>query len=97
MNYRRIAAAASTAWVVSIPFGAFIQHGMLGHIYAANAAAFRPDAEIIRRLPIGYAVQLVGFFIAAVMYARLYAGGRGIIEGLRFGAEGGCFSTSSAV
>jgi hypothetical protein len=97
MNYRRIAAAASTAWVVSIPFGAFIQHGMLGHIYAANAAAFRPDAEIIRRLPIGYAVQLVGFFIAAVMYARLYAGGRGIIEGLRFGALVGLMVVSFAV
>ena len=53
MNYRRIAAAAGTAWFVSIPFGAFIHHGMLGGIYAANAAAFRPDPEIIRRLPIG--------------------------------------------
>jgi hypothetical protein len=70
MNHRRIAAAAGTAWFVSIPFGAFIQHGMLGRIYAANAAAFRPDPEIIRRLPIGYAVELVGFFIAAAMYAR---------------------------
>lgn len=86
MNYRRIAAAAGTAWFVSIPFGAFIHHGMLGGIYAANAAAFRPDPEIIRRLPIGFAVQLVGFFIAASMYARMYAGGRGILEGLRFGA-----------
>jgi hypothetical protein len=58
MNHRRIAAAAGTAWFVSIPFGAFIHHGMLGSIYAANAAAFRPDPEIVRRLPIGYAVQL---------------------------------------
>ena len=97
MNHRRIAAAAGTAWFVSIPFGAFIQHGMLGRIYAANAAAFRPDPEIIRRLPIGYAVELVGFFIAAAMYARLYAGGRGIIEGLRFGALVGLMVVSFAV
>ena len=97
MNYRRIAAAAGTAWFVSIPFGAFIHHGMLGGIYAANAAAFRPDPEIIRRLPIGFAVQLVGFFIAASMYARLYAGGRGIIEGLRFGALVGLVLVSFAV
>jgi hypothetical protein len=86
MNQRRIAAAAGTAWLVSIPFNAFIHHGVLGSIYAANAAAFRPDPEIVRRLPIGYAVELVGFVIVASMYARRYAGGRGIIEGLRFGA-----------
>jgi len=30
MNHRRIAAAALTAWLVSIPFGAFIHHGVLG-------------------------------------------------------------------
>jgi hypothetical protein len=97
MNYRRIAAAAGTAWFVSIPFGAFIHHGMLGGIYAANAAAFRPDPEIIRRLPIGFAVQLVGFFIAASMYARMYAGGRGILEGLRFGALVGLMLASFVV
>jgi hypothetical protein len=57
MKRRRIAAAAGTAWFVSIPFGAFIHHGVFGSIYAANAAAFRPDPEIIRRLPIGYAVS----------------------------------------
>jgi len=89
MNHRRIAAAAGTAWFVSIPLGAFVHHEVRGRIYAANAAAFRPDAEIIRRLPLGYAVELVGFFIAASMYARLYADGRGILEGLRFGAPVG--------
>jgi hypothetical protein len=97
VSHRRIAAAAGTAWFVSIPFGAFIHHGMLGSIYAANAAAFRPDPEIVRRLPIGYAVQLVGFFIAASMYARLNANGRGIIEGLRFGALVGLVPVSFVV
>jgi hypothetical protein len=97
MNHVRIAAAAGTAWLVSIPFGAFVHHGILGSVYAANAAAFRPDPEIVRRLPIGYAVELVGFFIAASMYARLYAGGRGIIEGLRFGALVGLVLVSLVV
>jgi hypothetical protein len=97
MNQRRIAAAAGTAWFVSIPFGAFIHHGVLGGIYAANATAFRPGPEIIRRLPIGYAAQLVGFFIAASMYARLYAGGRGLIEGPRFGALVGLVLVSFVV
>lgn len=97
MNHRRIAAAAGTPWLVSIPFGAFIHHGMLGRVYAANAAAFRPDPEIIRRLPIGYAAQLVGFFIAAWMYARFYADRGGTIEGLRFGALVGLVLVSFVV
>lgn len=96
MTYRWIAAAAGTAWLVSIPFGAFIHHGLLGPVYAANAAAFRPGPEIIRRLPLGYAAQLIGFCIAAWMYARLYAGGRGILEGLRFGALMGMVLVSFA-
>jgi hypothetical protein len=86
MTHRRTAAAAATAWLVSIPLGAFVHHGIFGVVYAANAAAFRPDPEIIRRLPIGYAAQLIGFWIAAWMYGRLYTGRRGIIDGLRFGA-----------
>jgi hypothetical protein len=97
MNYRRIAAAAGAAWFVSIPFGAFIHHGMLGRLYAANAAAFRPGPEIIRRLPIGYAAQLIGFCIAAWMYARLHSGKRGILEGLRFGAMIGMVLVSFGV
>jgi hypothetical protein len=97
MKRRRIAAAAGTAWFVSIPFGAFIHHGVFGSIYAANAAAFRPDPEIIRRLPIGYAAQLIGFCIAAWMYSRLHSGGRGILEGLRFGALIGLVLVSFAV
>ncbi len=40
MNYRRIAAAAVTAWLVSIPLGAFIHHGVLGNVDAADAASY---------------------------------------------------------
>jgi hypothetical protein len=85
MNYRRIAAAAVTAWLVSIPFGAFIHHGVLGSVYAADPSAFRPDADIVRRLPIGFVFQLIGFLGATLMYAQLDWPHRGIFEGLRFG------------
>jgi hypothetical protein len=61
MKARRIAAAAITAWLLSIPLGTFLDHGIFGSVYAANAVAFRTDPETIRRLPIAYAVQLVGF------------------------------------
>jgi hypothetical protein len=55
LNYRRVTAAAVAAWLVSIPLGTIIHHGVLGDVYAADAAAFRPDVDVVRRLPIGYA------------------------------------------
>src|SRR5215831_4939764 len=97
MNYRRIVAAGVTAWVLSIPLGACIHHGILGKVYAADAAAFRPDAEVVRRLPIGYGVQLVGFLAAALIYARLSSRRRGVVEGIRFGLLIGLLLISFAV
>ena len=97
MSYRRIAAAAVTAWIVSIPFGALIHHGVLGGVYAANAAAFRPDADIVRRLPIGYAVQLLGFFGAAFLCAETSPRPSGIVRGIRFGLLMGVVVVSFAV
>lgn len=66
----RIVAAAVTAWLVSIPVGAFMHHQVFGAVYAASAAAYRPDPEIVRRLPIGYVSELIGFLVAATMFAR---------------------------
>ena len=97
MSYRRIAAAAVTVWIVSIPFAALIHHGVLGGVYAANAAAFRPDADIVRRLPIGYAVQLLGFFGAAFLYAETSPRPSGIVRGIRFGMLMGAVVVSVAV
>jgi hypothetical protein len=54
LNHRRIAAAAVTAWLVSIPLGAFIHHGVLGSVYAGDPSAFSFDVDIVRRLPVGY-------------------------------------------
>jgi len=84
-NYRRVAAAAITVWLVSIPFGAFLHHGVLGRIYVADAAAFRPDAEVLRRLPLGYAFALLGCFGAALMYAEMSPRRFGVVQGIRFG------------
>jgi hypothetical protein len=86
VSHYRIVAAAVTAWLASIPLGAFIHHGIFGAVYAANAAAYRPDPEIIRRLPVGSAGALVGFLVVAYIYAQLHSERRGVVEGLRFGA-----------
>ena len=75
---KRIVTAAVTTWLVSIPIGAFIHHDMFEAIYAANAAAYRPDPEIVRRL--------IGLLAVAYVFARLHPERRGIVDGLRFGA-----------
>ena len=85
MNHRRIAAATATVWLVSIPLGAVIHHGGLGSVYAANAAAFRPDADVVQRLPIGYAVEVLGFWAAAVLYAKTSPRSSSILSGIQFG------------
>ena len=85
MNPRRIAAAAMIDWLVSIPLGAFIHHGVLGSIYARDSAAFRPDVDILQKLPLGCVFQLFGFLGATLMYAQLDSRRHGIVRGLGFG------------
>ena len=89
MNYSRIAMAGLVAWVVSLPIGFFVNEVLLSGLYAANAAAFRPDAEMMANLPYGFGMTLVGMQVFAYMFARGYEGGSGITEGARFGACAG--------
>ena len=85
MNFGRIAIAAVVAWIVSIPVGYFVNEVLLAGIYAPNAAAMRPEAEMAGTLPIGIGFLLVGFFAFAYAYAKGYEGGSGAMEGVRFG------------
>jgi hypothetical protein len=85
MNMGRVAAAAVVAWVVSIGIGYLVNEVLFAGMFAANAAAFRPQAEMMANLPIGFGVMLLGFFAFAYMYAKGYEGGAGVMEGIRFG------------
>ena len=85
MNFGRVAAAAVVAWVVSIACGFFVQEVLFAGLFAANASAFRPEAQMMANVPIGIAATLLGFFAFAYMYAKGYEGGSGVMEGIRFG------------
>ena len=85
MNFARVAAAAVVAWVVSLPVGFLVNDVLLAGLYAPNAAAMRPEAEMMATLPLGFVFLLIGFFAFAYAYARGYEGGNGVMEGLRFG------------
>ena len=85
MNFGRVAAAAVVAWIVSLPVGFFVNDVLLADIYAANASALRPEAEMTASLPLGFVFLLIGFFAFAYAYAKGYEGGNGVMEGIRFG------------
>ncbi len=84
MNFMRIAAAAVVAWIVSIAIGYVVNTFLFADLYAANQAAFRPEAAMMANLPLGFAFMLLGFFAFAYAYAKGYEGG-GVLEGIRFG------------
>ncbi len=86
MNFARVAAAAVVAWIVSLPLGFLVNDVLLADLTAANASAMRPEAQLMANLPLGFAFLLLGFFAFAYAYAKGYEGGRGVVEGARFGA-----------
>jgi hypothetical protein len=85
MNYARIVTAAVVAWVVSIGIGFLVNEVLLRDLILANAAAMRPQEEMVAKLPLGFAFLLVGFLAFAYAYAKGYEGGHGPMEGVRFG------------
>ena len=89
MNVGRLVAAAVVAWVVAIGMGYVVNEVLLAGLYEANAAAFRPEAAMMAKLPYGFGVMLVALLAFAFMYAKGYEGGNGVVEGLRFGALAG--------
>ena len=85
MNFARVAASALAAWAVSIPVGYVVNEIVLKDLYAANAAAMRPQEAIMANVPLGFVATLVGFFVFAYVYAKGYEGTNGTVEGIRFG------------
>src|SRR4051812_44033678 len=85
MNWMRLVAAAAAAWIVAIALGYVINQILLAGMYAANQNAFRPQADMMPMLPIGFAATFVGLLVMSYAYAKGYEGGNGTMEGLRFG------------
>jgi len=85
MNYARLSMAAVVAWVVSIPIGFLVNNVLFVGLIASNAAALRPEAALMSKLPYGLVVLLAGFFAFAYIYAKGYEGRNGVAEGVRCG------------
>jgi hypothetical protein len=85
MNLSRVALAGFAAWVAFCIVGYLAHAVLMNDLYLAHSAIMRAEADSAARLPLSFAVALIGFFAFAYAYAKGYEGGKGIQEGLRFG------------
>ena len=85
MDYKRIALAAVVAWVVDSAYGVIVWMKLLGGEFAKYPALFRPEADMNAHMPLAFAGSLLAMFVLATIYAKGYEGGKGVVEGIRFG------------
>ncbi len=83
MNFARLAAAATVAWLAYLVVSYGVNTFLLADLYAQHATVFRPQGEM--NLVLGFGAALVGFFAFAYAFAKGHEGGSGVQEGLRFG------------
>jgi hypothetical protein len=99
MNVSRVALASVGGFVAYFCFGGLV-FGLLPTLrqeFAKYPAVYRSHEAIIGVMPIGMAAMFVAVVVLAVLYAMLYQGGSGLVEGARFGALIGLFAVCAFV
>jgi hypothetical protein len=95
MHYGRMSAAAVVTWLVYLLISPLANSFLLGDLYAAQTAVFRPADQV--PVVAGYAGSALGFLVFAYMFAKGYEGGLGAAEGIRFGVATGLLLSGFAV
>ena len=99
MNYARILIASVCAFVAYFIYGGIL-FGLLPWLrteYAKYPAVYRSREGIKSMMPFGMLAMFVALAAIAVLYAMVYSGGSGVVEGARFGALIGVFAIGSFV
>jgi hypothetical protein len=98
MNYARIALAALGATVAYFAIG-FLVFTMKPFVaeFQKYPAVYRSQESMKGVMPFGMLGMLLSMLVLAILYAMLYRGGSGAIEGLHFGALIGLFAVGSFV
>jgi hypothetical protein len=99
MNLTRVALASVAAFFAYFTVGgiAFRLMPWMKNEYLKYPNIYRSPEEIKSTMPLGMAFMFLAIVVLAVLYAMLYQGGSGIIEGARFGALIGVFAIGSFV
>jgi hypothetical protein len=99
MNVLRLAFATLGGFVTYFVFGglAFAALPSLRAEMMKYPAVYRPQEGQMKAMPYGMAAMLVSILVMAVLYAMIYKGGSGLVEGARLGALIGVFAVGAFV
>ena len=99
MNYSRILLAAFCAFIAYFIYGGILFGALpwLRTEFAKYPAVYRSKEGIKSTMPFGMLAMFAALVAIAVLYAMIYTGGSGLIEGARFGALIGVFAIGSFV
>src|SRR5580693_9901864 len=89
--------------VVLATLGAFVAYFVVGGVmfmampwmkteFMKYPAVYRPSEGQMKHMPAAMVATLVAIVVLAVLYAMIYHGGPGVVEGARFGALIGIFA-----
>jgi hypothetical protein len=99
MNFARIALAALGGTVAYFVLGFLIFAVMpfLMNEFRKYPAVYRSQEGIKSVMPYGMIAMFVGILMLAILYALMYRGGSGFVEGARFGLLIGIFAICAFV
>ena len=99
MNVPRVVLASVGGFVAYFAFGGLV-FGLLPQLraeFAKYPSVYRSPEAMVSVMPVGMAAMFVAVVVLAVVYALLYRGGSGLVEGARFGALIGLFAVCAFV
>jgi hypothetical protein len=99
MNYAHIALAFLGAAVVYFVYGfaLFAAVPAMKSEFMKYPGVYRSHDSIMKVMPYGMVAILISIAVLAVLYAKIYPAGGGIVSGLFFGALIGIFSVCTFV
>jgi hypothetical protein len=98
VNYSRLALATLGATAVYFVMGGLVFGlGPLRKEFQKYPAVYRSADDMKGVMPYGILAMLLSILVLVVLYAMIYRGGSGAVEGARFGALIGLFAVGSFV
>jgi len=99
MNIPRLVLAALAAFVAYMAVGG-LAFGLIPSLkseFLKYPAVYRDQNGQISHMPVGMAGMFISMVVLAVLYAMLYRGGSGLVQGVGFGALIGLFALGAFV
>jgi hypothetical protein len=94
MNYTRIALASFGGVVAYFAYGfaMFAAWPAMKTEFLKYPNVYRPEKEMMKVMPYGMIAILIAIVVVAILYAKIYVAGGGVIAGIYLGALIGLFS-----